>query len=119
MRETSRYIDPATGSYVYEDGEPRTVSAALGRTGLILLTATGTVPGSDALTCRLRSLRTPDPRRAEAEVDRALRKHQTRPGAPGLFDSYTRRAWVSGRVMWVSVTIVNAGAASEYVAALA
>ncbi len=120
MNYTSRYIDPATGSYVYEDGVAKRISAKLARVGMILMTSGLTVPGSEALTCRLRSIKTVDPLRVCAEIDRVLRPYQTRQGVDGLFDSYTRRAWSDGaRGMWISVTITNAGADETFVASLA
>ncbi len=92
METTSRYVDPATHSYVVEAGRYKRIPAQLGRAHNLVVTVAGSVPDAPQFKCRLRTVGTMRPGIAgevEHMIDEVLA-----PQVGVLIASYTRRAWI-------------------------
>lgn len=104
MSIQGRYIDPATHSYVVEEGNYKRIPAGLGRAHNLVVLAGGSVPDAPQFKCRLRSVGSMRPgvtAEVEAMIDEALRPH-----VGILFRGYTRRAWVeSGNRLVHEITV--------------
>ena len=86
----SRYVDPATGSYVVEDGNYKRIPAQLGRAHNLVLIAKDSIPDAPHFRSRLRTLTTMRPGIAtecEHMIDEVMQPH-----VGTLIAAYSRRA---------------------------
>jgi len=110
MTTYAKYIDPSTGAHVVLEGNQVRISSKLQRTASLLMMKKGSVPFSTFFTCGIRDITKGGktlPARICAEIDKALRPWKSTETFEGLYDSYSRSAWMVGSICYFKVTIQN------------
>jgi hypothetical protein len=113
-----KYIDPSTGQHVVLEGNCKRISSKLQRVASLLMMKKNSVPKSTFFTCGIRDITKGGktlPTRICAEIDKALRPWKTTETHEGLFDSYTRTAWMVGNICYFRVQIQNKDAIESVV----